>query len=193
MSLDRELLADAATDSFTSVPGSAAAGEAAAQASGTEWVVVTDTNRNPVGLLRRTQLERADERQRVEEIVKRPVIILPEHLPLAESLETWAFHEFAGALTELDGIIVVADDDRPVGVLAGSPLNRYVLTARGPSSIDTGLRGTINNIGRIARSCQFADQAPARKCTARRSFSRPPAMMPDCENPDQLTPHLFDW
>lgn len=193
MSLDRELLADVASDSVTSIPSSAVVREAAAQASGTEWVVVTDTNSNPVGLLRRTDLERADDRQRVGEMVKRPIIILPEHLPLAESLETWALHEFAGALTELDGIIAVGDDDRPVGVLAGSLLNRYVLTTRGPSSIDTGLRGTINNIGRIVRSCQFTDQAAARKCTARRSFSRPPAMMPDCKNPDQLAPHAFGW
>lgn len=193
MSLDRELLADVVSRSFTSVPGSAAVGEAAAQASGMEWVVVTDTDRNPVGLLRRTELERADERQRVEEIVKRPVIILPENLPLTESLETWAFHEFAGALTELDGIIAVGGGDRPVGVLAGSPLNRYVLTTRGPSSIDTSLRGTINNIGRIVRSCQFADQASARKCTARASFSKLPTKMPDCENPDLLTPHRFGW
>lgn len=193
MSLDRKLLGDVVSGSFTSVPSSAAAGEAAAQSSGKEWVVVTGTDRSPVGLLRRTQLERADERQRVEEIVKRPIVILPGHLPLAESLETWAFREFAGAVTELDGIVVVGDDDRPVGVLAGSPLNLYRLSTRGPGSIDTGLRGTIDNIGRIVRGCQFTDQASARKCAARRSFSKPPAMMPDCKNPDQLTPHLFGW
>lgn len=193
VSLDRELLVEVASKSFTSAPGSAVVREAAAQASGSEWVVVTDADGNPVGLLRRTDLERADDRQRVGELVKRPIIILPEDQPLAESLETWALHEFAGALTELDGIIAVSHDDRPAGVLGGSLLNRYVLTTRGSSSIDTSMGGTINNIGRIVRSCQFTDQAAARKCTARRSFSRPQAMMPDCKNPDHLTPHAFDW
>jgi hypothetical protein len=191
VSLDQRL-ADVASNSFTSVPGSVAAGEAAARAAGTEWVVVTGTGRDLVGLLRRTELERADERQRVEEVVERPVIVLPGHLSMADSLATWACHEFEGAFTELDGIIAVADDDRPVGVFGGSPLTAYAVTTRGGSSVDTGLRGTIH-IGRIIRTCRFRDLALVRKCPYRRSFSVRPAVMPGCKNPYHLTAHRFGW
>jgi hypothetical protein len=192
VSLDQRL-ADVASDSFTSVPGSATAGEAAARAGGTEWVVVTGTGRDPVGLLRRTELERADERQRVEEFVERPVIVLPGHLSVGDSLATWACHEFEGAFTELDGIIAVADDDRPVGVFAGSPLLAYAVTTRGGSSVDTGLGGIIDNLGRIIRTCRFTDLALVRKCPYRRSFSVRPVVMPGCKNPDHLAAHRFGW
>lgn len=192
MSLDPERLADVADDNFASVPDSTTAGTAAVHAGSAEWVVVTGDGHEPVGLLRRTQLSRAAAGQPVGELVKRPVIVLPQELTVAQTLASWPVREFAGAETEVDGVIVVAGDGRPVGVLPGG-LDQYRVITRGPGSVDAGLGGTIG-VGRIVRTCRFTDPVSAVKCTCRRSFAGPPpSPLPDCRNPAHLTQHLFVW
>lgn len=174
---------------------SAAAASKATAIAAVSRVVVTDATGQAVGMLHARQLARAGEQQVVGDLINRPVIVLPQQLTVAEALRTWPFHELAGALAELAGV-VVTDDDRPVGVWAGERLYDYTgPTYRGsvPSFVDTSLGGPINSIGRLVRPCAFTDLPSGVRCGARRSFSAKPKPLPACDNPKNLTPHTFDW
>jgi hypothetical protein len=54
---------------------------------------------------------------------------------------------------------------------------------------DTGLDGTIN-IAQVQRACAFEDEG--RRCLDRRWFVELPDPPPQCRNPRDLPPHLFN-
>jgi hypothetical protein len=188
-------LADLASRDISTVSGSATVRDTRANAADVSWVVVTD-DEQPVGVVSRKRLARAEDDQRIGDLIGHPAIVLPAHLSVAESLRSWSFHDLMHELTELDGVIVLADDDSPIGVWAGPDLDRFlpkVITRGSNSFSDTGLPGGITGIGRLIRLCRFIEQPTHTACAARRSFSAKPVPLPACKNPLQLTPHNFGW
>lgn len=196
MDQDAQTLAQLASRDISIVSASAAVGDTAAAAGDVAWLVVTDGDQQPIGIISDDRLARASGRQQVSDLIKRPGIVLPSNLSVTEALRSWPFHDLKNELTDLDGVIVVADDNSPFGVWAGRDLNKYLPppTVRGGIGYaDTGLPGPISNIGRIIRICRFIEQPARKACATARSFSAKPASLPACQNPAQLTPHEFKW
>lgn len=190
-------LRDVASSDIVSLPGDLSVSDARERAGEASWIVVTNSDSQPLGLLHASTLARAPQSRRVLDLAEAPAIVLPADLAISETLRTWPFRELAGALTDLGGIIVVASDDdkRPLGVWADARLMSYVFAAvepRGGSYADTALGGTIN-IGRLTRRCHYTDAASGAKCSEIQSFPEKPDVMPPCGNPDGLTPHQFGW
>jgi len=192
-------LGEVVDTSVATVPGSSTVNDALTSAGVVDWVVVTDEVGEPVGLVPGGQLlsahpqwSGAPAEQRVADLVSSPVAVLPAWLNIAQSLQTWAVQELAAATTAseiFDVGIVVVDEGRPVGVLAGAPMAQYLNVW---SSIDTQLGGGITSIGRVTHDCHYSEPG-VDACKAIRSFSEMPDLMPDCDNPRKLTPHLFLW
>ena len=195
MDQDATTLAQLASRDISVAPASATAGDAAAAAGEKAWLVVTDVDQQPIGIISRSALARASAGQQVGELIRHPAIELPAHLPLAQSLRSWPVHDLENELADLDGVIVVADDNSPVGVWAGASLDRRLPPplVRGVGYADTGLPGPISNIGRIVRICRFMELPARTACAAVRSFSTKPVPLPACQNPRPLTPHEFKW
>jgi hypothetical protein len=200
MEIDRNTknLDQLASRDISVVSGGATVGEVAAGAADAAWLVVTGPDEQPLGLLSRARLARADDdRQQVIDLITRPVIVLPAHLPVAAALRSWTFHDLKNELADLDGVILVDHDDTPVAALPGQDVDRYLPPAAARLAlltyVDTGLPGPITNIGRIVRLCRFVGQPARTKCAAVRSFSAKPATPPDCDNPHRLRPHAFKW
>jgi hypothetical protein len=195
MDQDAPTLAQLASREISIAPGSATVGDAAAAAGEVAWLVVTDVDQQPIGIISGSRLARASDRQQVGELIRHPAIVLPANLSVAESLRSWPFHDLKNELADLDGVIVVADDNSPVGVWAGASLDRRLPPplVRGVGYADTGLPGPISNIGRIVRICRFMELPARTACAAVRSFSTKPVPLPACQNPRPLTPHEFKW
>jgi hypothetical protein len=192
---DAPTLAQLASRDISIASASATAGDAAAAAGDVAWLVVTDVDQQPIGIISGARLARASDRQQVGELIRHPAIVLPANLSVAESLRSWPFHDLKNELADLDGVIVVADDNSPVGVWAGAGLDRRLppSAVRGVGYADTGLPGPISNIGRIIRICRFIELPARTACAAVRSFSTKPVPLPACQNPRPLTPHEFKW
>lgn len=195
MNQDAQMLAQVASRDISIVSASVTVGDAAAAAGEVAWLVVTDSDQQPIGIIGGNRLARASDRQQIGDLIKHPAIVLPANLSVAESLRSWPFHDLKSELADLDGVIVVADDSSPVGVWAGRDLDQHLppLVRRGVGYADTGLPGPISNIGRIIRICRFIEQPARKPCATPRSFSTKPAPMPACKNPWRLTAHDFEW
>jgi hypothetical protein len=201
MDQDAPTLAQLANRDISIAPASATVGDAAAAApaGGVAWLVVTDVERQPIGSDSGAQRARARAGQQiglqVGELIRHPAIVLPANLSVAESLRSWPFHDLKNELADLAGVIVVADDNSPLGVWADDSLDQRLppRLVRGPGYADTGLPGPISNIGRIIRVCRFIEVPARTACSAVRSFSTKPVPLPACQNPRPLTPHEFKW
>jgi hypothetical protein len=200
MDQDAPTLAEVASDDISIAPASATVGAAAAAAGDKAWLVVTDVDQQPIGIISGRRLARASggeqEGQQVGELIRHPAIVLPSGLSVTESLRAWPFHDLKNDLADLDGVIVVAPDNSPVGVWAGKDLDRRLPLPVVRGSVgyaDTGLPGPISNIGRIIRICRFIELPARTACAAVRSFSAKPVPLPACQNPRPLTPHEFKW
>ena len=190
MDLKFRRLDEVASTSIASVPAGATVAEAVASSGEAQWVVVIDADRHPVGLARTADLRKADNVPQISSLVSGPLVMLPGSQTVAEAVRDKRFTAYTGMMTEILGIVVMADDgSQPLGVWSGPEFDQY-LVAGVRGSVDTGLGGTVG-IDTLTQRCHYTEAGTA--CSSTQEFAEEPDEMPDCSNPDHLTAHKFVW
>ncbi len=168
-------------------PAAAGSQVADVAAVGLDWIVVF-SGTVPIAAVPASRLQAMTPELPLSEVIRDnpPTVIAHAEVSVASALNSWAFSQMSG-----DEAVVVVDDSGLCRVWAGPDLAEVRELAERRSAIDTRLPSDEIHIPEISRTCRF--ESGKGVCGAPVWFAEFPEPMPDCPNPNHVSPHRFVW